>query len=127
MNQQSKERLRKMNNLLVSKLEESFGVSVYQDSVSEDEEEGYHYFIFETGGFTKSNTSNSTLIQDVLVRYYSENRDDLDERVLDIISLLEGIGYFFKNSIKEGIQIGDTDAYIDGIEINLTRNVKYGC
>ena len=127
MNQQSKERLRKMNSLLVTKLEESFGISVYQDSVSEDEEEGFHYFIFETGGFRKGNSSNFSLTQDVLVRYYSENRDDLDERTLDIISVLEGIGYVFNNSNKVGIQIGDTDAYIDEIEINLTRAVKYGC
>lgn len=125
MNEQSKQRLRKLNNLLVSKLEETFSVKVYQDSVSEDEEEGYHYFIFETGGFQSSGADYS-LKQNVLVRYYSENLDDLDERTLDIITVLKGVGYKFQNTNKTAIQKGDTDSYVDEIEFQFTRDVKYG-
>ncbi|MEC1778403.1 hypothetical protein [Schinkia azotoformans] len=125
LNDKSKERLRKMNNLLVSKLEETFNVNVYQDYVSEDEEKGYHYFIFETGGFT-STSKDYTLTQDVLVRYYSENLDDLDERALDVISVIKDIGYTFENTNKTAIQKGDTDAYIDEIEFYFKRVVKYG-
>ncbi|MFL9594353.1 hypothetical protein ACKC5O_20485, partial [Aeromonas schubertii] len=76
LNDKSKTRLQKMNKQLIDTLESSFNVSVYQDQVSEEEEEQYHYFIFETGGFSKGE-SNYTLRQEVLVRYYSENRDDL--------------------------------------------------
>jgi hypothetical protein len=128
MNEQSKIRLKKMNDQLVARLQESFFVKVYQDQVSEDEDEGtYHYFIFETGGFTKPQDKQFGLRQDVLVRYYSENRDDLDEVAIDIITVLESIGYVFQTSIKVGIQKGETDSYVDEMEFNFIRLVKYGC
>ncbi|HEF7298859.1 TPA: hypothetical protein ACGXGV_004199 [Bacillus paranthracis] len=125
-NEQSKKRLQKMNGLLIKKLNEAFSVEVYQDQVSEDEEEDYHYFIFETGGFEKTE-NKLTLRQNVLIRYYSENRDDLDERMLDIIATLEATGHSFQHSNKTSIQKGEMDEYIDEIEINVTRLVKYGC
>jgi hypothetical protein len=125
VNEQSKERLRKMNSLLISKLQETFSIGVYQDQVSEDEEENYHYFIFETGGFEKTETKFN-LKQEILVRYYSENRDDLDERTLDIISVLEEIGYIFQRTTKTSIQKGETDAFVDEIEVYVTRLVKHG-
>ncbi|MCQ6531144.1 hypothetical protein [Bacillus mycoides] len=125
-NEQSKKRLQKMNSLLVSKLKEAFDVGVYQDQVSEDEETDYHYFIFETGGFEHTE-SKVTLRQNVLIRYYSENQDDLDERMLDIISTLEATGHSFRHSNKTSIQKGEVDEYIDEIEIYVTRLVKYGC
>lgn len=125
-NEQSKKRLQKMNSLLIKKLNEAFNVEVYQDQVSEDEEKDYHYFIFETGGFEQTE-SRFTLRQHVLIRYYSENRDDLDERMLDIIATLEDTGHSFQRSDKTSIQKGETDEYIDEIEIYVTRLVKYGC
>ncbi|MBH0159116.1 hypothetical protein IHV10_22355 [Fictibacillus sp. 5RED26] len=126
LNNQSKERLKKLNNLLVTSLEAAFNVTVYQDQVSEDEETDYHYFIYETGGFTKKAEQNkSLLVQDVTLRYYSENRDDLDEVTIDIITLLERNGHIFKNSLKAAIQKGDTDSYVDEIELNFTRAFKY--
>jgi len=125
-NEQSKKRLQKMNSLLISKLKEQFEIGVYQDQVSEDEEKDYHYFIFETGGFEKTD-SKFTLKQNVLIRYYSENRDDLDERMLDIIAALEAAGHSFQHSNKTSIQKGELDEYIDEIEIYVTRIVKYGC
>ncbi|MEH7052245.1 hypothetical protein [Bacillus pseudomycoides] len=125
-NEQSKKRLQKMNSLLISKLKEQFEIGVYQDQVSEDEEKDYHYFIFETGGFEKTD-SKFTLKQNVLIRYYSENRDDLDERMLDIIAALEAAGHSFQHSNKTSIQKGELDEYIDEIEIYVTRLVKYGC
>ncbi|SCM90415.1 Uncharacterized protein BWAI21_05931 [Bacillus mycoides] len=125
-NEQSKKRLQKMNSLLISRLKDAFDVGVYQDQVSEDEEKDYHYFIFETGGF-QNTESKLTLRQNVLIRYYSENRDDLDERMLDIIETLEATGHSFQHSNKTSIQKGEVDEYIDEIEINVTRLVKYGC
>ncbi|EEM09972.1 hypothetical protein bmyco0003_31060 [Bacillus pseudomycoides] len=107
-------------------MKEQFEIGVYQDQVSEDEEKDYHYFIFETGGFEKTD-SKFTLKQNVLVRYYSENRDDLDERMLDIIAVLEAAGNSFQHSNKTSIQKGELDEYIDEIEIYVTRSVKYGC
>ncbi|MED4653187.1 hypothetical protein [Bacillus pseudomycoides] len=125
-NEQSKKRLQKLNSSLISKLKEQFEVGVYQDQVSEDEEKDYHYFIFETGGFEKTD-SQFTLKQNVLIRYYSENRDDLDGRMLDIIAVLEAARHSFQHSNKTSIQKGELDEYIDEIEIYVTRLVKYGC
>ncbi|MCU5297024.1 hypothetical protein [Bacillus paranthracis] len=125
-NEQSKKRFQKLNRLLISRLKEAFNVGVYQDQVSDDEETGYHYFIFETGGFEKTE-NKFTLQQQVLIRYYSENRDDLDERMLDIIATLEATGHSFQRSDKTSIQKGETDEYIDEIEIYVTRLIKYGC
>ncbi|MDF2605902.1 MAG: hypothetical protein K0S34_92 [Bacillales bacterium] len=125
MNEKSKERIQKLNRLLVESLETTFGVNVYQDQVSEDEEANYHYFIFETGGFVPTQT-DYTLNQEVLVRYYSENRDDLDERTLDIISVLKNAGYSFLRSQKSSIQKGETDSYVDEIELYFNRALKYG-
>ncbi|MES9699236.1 hypothetical protein CN327_21730 [Bacillus cereus] len=125
-NEQSKKRLQKLNSLLISRLKEAFNVGVYQDQVSEDEETGYHYFIFETGGF-ENTESKLTLRQNVLIRYYSENRDDLDERMLDIVATLEATGHSFQHSNKTSIQKGEVDEYIDEIEIYVTRLIKYGC
>lgn len=125
MNEKSKIRLKKLNEKLVTGLEEAFGVSVYQDSVTENEEGNYHYFIFETGGFTPS-SDKYTLTQDVLVRYYSEYEDSLDEKTLDIISVLESLNHSFKQTVKTAIRKGETDEYIDEIEFYITRTVKYG-
>jgi hypothetical protein len=125
-NKQSKKRLRKMNEHLVTKLEEVFKVNVYQDQVSAEEEKSYNYIIFETGGFERTD-SLYTLKQNVLVRYYSENRDDLDEVLFDLISTIDGIKYTFVRSDKTSIQKGETDSFVDELIVHVTRSVKYGC
>lgn len=127
MNEKSKAWLQKLNSSLVHELSAAFSVNVYQDQVSEDEEDDVHihYFIFETGAMTKQN--ERSLSQDVLIRYYSENRDDLDERTIDIISVLENTNHTFANTNKTAIQKGETDSYVDEIEFYLTRKIKYGC
>lgn len=47
--------------------------------------------------------------------------------MLDIIATLEATGHSFQRSDKTAIQKGETDKYIDEIEIYVTRLVKYGC
>lgn len=131
VNESSKARLDKLNNALISGLESNLGIKVYQDSVSEDEFKNelggiYHYIIFETGGMRRVDERKFTLLQDVLVRFYAENVDDLDGAQLDIITILENCGYQFINSDKTAIQKGQEDAYVDEIEFNFTRSIKYG-
>ncbi|MCQ5273422.1 hypothetical protein NE578_10365, partial [Schaalia odontolytica] len=77
VNDVAKERLKKLDNLLINALE-NLGLKVYQDSVSEDELQDdlggiYHFAIFETGGMRRAEEKNFTLVQDVLVRLYAEN------------------------------------------------------
>lgn len=128
MNEKSKQHLNKLNDRLITSLESTFKLNVYQDSFSDSEQLEYHAFVFETGGFSRPNEENKkSLIQPVYVRYLSENRDDLDERMLDIVSLIESAGYIFQSSEKTAIQKGETDSYIDEIMFTFNRVVKYGC
>nr|WP_108072733.1 hypothetical protein [Heyndrickxia sporothermodurans] len=130
VNEGTKQRLKKLNTALIKNLETNLGVKVFQDSVSEDEFKNelkgvYHYIIFETGGMRRAEEKQFTLLQDVLVRYYAENVDDVDGAQIDIISTLESNGYTFVNSEKTAIQKGQEDAYVDEIEFNFTRSLKY--
>lgn len=132
MNEGTKERLKKLNKALIDSIETNLSIKVFQDSVSEDELKNelngiYHYIIFETGGMRKASDSKFTLIQDVLVRFYAENVDDVDNAQIDVISILENRGYTFINSTKNAIQKGKEDAYVDEIEFNFTRSFKYVC
>lgn len=132
MNDDTKRRLQKLDNVLIESLESLLEVKVFQDSISEDELKEdlngiYHFVIFETGGMRRADNVKFTLIQDVLVRYYAENLDNLDEIQIDVISTLEKKGYYFINSTKGFMQKGKEDAYVDGIEFNFTRSLKYVC
>jgi len=132
MNESTKARLKKLDRVLIDTLETNLGVKVFQDSISEDEfkndlEGIYHYIIFETGGMSRADGKQFTLVQDVLVRFYAENVDDIDGAQIDIIASLEDKGYSFINSTKTSIQKGQEDAYVDEIEFNFTRSLKYVC
>lgn len=130
MNDVAKARLKKLDAALIQALE-NLNFKVYQDSVSEDELKDdlggiYHFVIFETGGMRRAEEKNFTLVQDVLVRLYAENMDDLDGLQIDVISALESSGYSFISSSKGSVQKGQEDAYVDEIEFNFTRSLKYG-
>lgn len=122
--EKAKARIKKLNDLLIKKLHETIGLPIYQDSVSEDEQVDFNYFIFETIGFQKGE-SNAFLVQEILLRFISENRDDLDEITLDIIAALGESGqHHFQNSNKVAIRKGETDSFIDEVELTFTRTVK---
>ncbi|EAG2314593.1 hypothetical protein BZD61_09065 [Listeria monocytogenes] len=136
MNEATKERITKLNEYLITKISENTGLNVYQDNVSEtelnEEMNGvYDYIIFSTGGFSKSDTSQFTLIQEVTVQVATENTSDLDGLQIDIITSLEGTGgagsYYFLNSTKGQVQKGQQDGYVDALELIFTRSFKYVC
>lgn len=131
--QSAKQRLKKANEFLIKAMTELTRFEVFQDTVSDDQlneviekTSGYNYFRFETGGFSKSDNGKE-LSQLVLLSFYSENRDDLDEMQLDIIEALNGKVYSFVSSKKAAIQKQKQDAYIDEIQFIFRRNVIYGC
>ena len=129
MSEKSKAYLEKLNGMLVTALKEAVPkVAVYQDSVSEDEEDlkKVHHIVFETGGFTKPDTKGA-LRQEVTVNYFAEGRDDLDSVALDIITKMEANKHVFVSSIKEGFPKGDTDSYVDQLIFTFFRLVKHGC
>ena len=130
MNEKTKNRIDQLDDRLIEKL--SVLAPVFQDSVSEDEfkkqlKGKYHYFIFETGGMQRAEEKQFTLVQDVLVRFYAEGVENVDHAQIDVISSLESAGYTFVSSSKTAIQKGKEDAYIDEVEFNFQRSLKYVC
>ena len=120
----------KLDQLLIEKL--TTIAPVYQDYVPEDVfknelKNKYDYFIFETGGMKRAEEKQNTLTQNVLVRFYAEDVSHIDHVQIDIITLLESVGYTFLNSDKSAIQKGQEDAYIDEVEFHFLRSFKYVC
>jgi hypothetical protein len=127
MNDKMKQFIKKQNQQIVDELSSYFGVNVYQDDLAEDEEvDNYHFFVFETGEMIAREHEDS-ITQDVYIHYVSENRDDVDEQTLDIISILRGIKFTFVRTSKERYQKGETDAYLDRVSIQVRRKIKIEC
>lgn len=133
MLEKNEARLEKMNNFLITVVEKQSELSIYEDSVSEEElvrirkeTDGWNYFIYETSGFTLS-SDKAFLNQTVLLRFYSENRDDLDIFSLKLIHALDGKVMTFIKSQKSAIKKGKEDAYVDEIEFYFKRSFKNEC
>ncbi|MGN7117850.1 hypothetical protein [Lysinibacillus odysseyi] len=110
---------------------ESFGLEVYEDELSEDEEAAYkkgqyHFFVYDTGDMQLTNDFKS-INQEVAVYYYSEKRDDLDERTVDIILALKNVPMFtLQNTFKDRLKRKDTDNYVDRITLVYNRRIVVG-
>ncbi|WP_301357774.1 hypothetical protein [Enterococcus spodopteracolus] len=129
----SEERLQKINEFLIQTVEKKSNLKIFEDTVSEEtledirkETNGWNYFIYETSGFSKSE-DKKFMIQTVLLRFYSENRDDLDQFSLELISALDGRLLKFEKSLKGAIKKGKEDSYIDEIEFYFTRMFENEC
>jgi hypothetical protein len=130
MNEKTKNYMREQIDELVNGLKDQFGLPVFEDEIAEDEEETlseYNCFVFETGEFRTTNDIRK-VIQDIYVYYYSENRDDVDEQTIDIISVVSSIkGVNFVNTIKERLQEKDTDRYVDRVTLVFRRVIPIEC
>jgi hypothetical protein len=130
MNEKTKKFMREQIDALVNGLKNQFGLPVFEDEIAEDEEETlseYNCFVFETGEFRTTNDIRK-VTQDIYVYYYSENRDDVDEQTIDIISVVSSIkGMSFVNSIKERLQEKDTDRYVDRVTLVFRRVIPIEC
>jgi hypothetical protein len=129
MNEKTKRFMREQIDTLVNGLKD-FGLPVYEDEIAEDEEvtlSEYNCFVFETGEFRTTNDIRK-VTQDIYVYYYSENRDDVDEQTIDIISVVSSIkGMSFVNSIKERLQEKDSDRYVDRVTLVFRRVIPIEC
>lgn len=129
----TKHKMQEQINQLLAVLK-GFDLPVFEDELGEDEEEnirnaenGYHFFTFETGDITR-NEGNKSVSQEVIVYYYSENRDDLDERTVDILSSLSTIPLMvFEGTQKQRLRRKDTDSYVDRIIFLYSRKIVLGC
>ncbi|MEY9975302.1 hypothetical protein [Lysinibacillus sp. RC79] len=110
----------------------TFDIPVFEDDLAEDEEaqfkkNNYHFFVYETGDMNK-NDDQKTISQDVVIYYYSENRDDIDERTVDIIIKLSHIPRMsLKRTQKQRLKRKDTDNYVDRVVFLYQRRIVTGC
>ena len=116
----------------------SYEIPVFEDNIPSNEDEkfkndnikGYHLFVYETGEMQKHDDMKS-LIQDVVIYYYSEKRDDLDERAIDIILKMnqKNIKMLSLQSVeKQQFKVKDKDRFVDRITFIYSRKIVLeGC
>jgi hypothetical protein len=132
VNERSKRLMGEQKNGIFENLK-SFELPVFEDEVAEDEDErlldsnAYNCLVFETSDFKKTNDIK-IITQDIYVSYYSENRDDVDEQTIDIISLIDSVkGISFSRSVRERLRVKETDRYIDRVTIMFIRKIPIEC
>ncbi|ANC20952.1 hypothetical protein WR52_20015 [Bacillus cereus] len=115
-----------------TKLDDYFKLLVVEDELAEDEEEemaeeGYNCFLIEYGEFQPS-SNERTISQNVYITYLSEKQDDLEEQIIDIISLISGVKrLLFVSSKSDRFQMKDTDRYIDRVVFTFKRVIPFEC
>ena len=109
----------------------SFSIPLFEDEIAEDEEEelyrnDYHCFVYETLDIAPNDDMKS-IIQTVAIYYYSENRDDLDERTVEIILSLKDVkGFSLSRTTKQRLQKKDTDQFVDRVIFEYNRRIVVG-
>jgi len=130
MNDKTKNLMREQINSLVDGLSNHFQLPIFEDEIAEDEEESlteFNCFVFETGEFRPTRDFRK-ITQDIYVYYYSENKDDVDEQTIDIISIVTSIkGMTFSQTTKERLQEKDTDRYVDRVTLVFRRVIPIEC
>ena len=118
---------------LVNEIEKAFPhIPFYEDEIAEDEEKKlvkgkYSAFVLSMGDISP-NENKSYLSQEVVIDYYSENRDDVDEMILDVVVAVENVKTFkFVSASKVRARVKDSQRFIDVVSIEFSRSLKYGC
>lgn len=132
MNERTKKFMKEQREEIFNRLN-NFGLSVYEDEIAEDEEQElinsdkYNFFTLEFSDI-RSTGNLKQLSQIIIVDYYSENRNDVDEMVIDIITLLKKVkGINFDTTRKDRLQMKDTERYIDRVSIIFKRMIPIEC
>ena len=133
LNPKAKPFMKNQKQALVDNVKAAFPtIDFFEDEIGEDEEKKYKNskysaFVLSMGDFTP-NENESYLSQDIAIDYYSEQRDDLDEMILDIIAAVTASKQIkFVGTTKLRAKVKDTSRFIDVVNIEFRRNVKYGC
>lgn len=133
LNDRSKERMLEQKLEIVRLLNEvSPGIKVIQDEMSEYEQKKfskskYHAFVLQMGDF-ESTENILKLNQSIIIDYYSENRDDVDEVILDVISLIKSIkAIYFVRTQKVRARVKDTQRFVDVVSLEFVRGVRCEC
>lgn len=128
MNEKSKERMGKQHKDIIDSLSNTFNLPVFVDELSEDEQpESLNYFYVIYGDYQKSQTVNR-LLQEIYIVYVSQNNPEIEFDTLDVITTISKVnGIEFNRTIKERLQLDDTDSYLDQINFIFKRKVAYEC
>ncbi|WP_230396890.1 hypothetical protein [Bacillus cereus] len=132
MNEKPKKLMKEQRLGIKTKLDDYFKLLVVEDELAEDEEEemaeeGYNCFLIEYGEFQPS-SNERTISQNVYITYLSEKQDDLEEQIIDIISLISGVKrLLFVSSKSDRFQMKDTDRYIDRVVFTFKRVIPFEC
>ncbi|MDY8162688.1 hypothetical protein [Bacillus thuringiensis] len=132
MNEKPKKLMKEQRLGIKTKLDDYFKLLVVEDELAEDEEEemaeeGYNCFLIEYGEFQPS-SNERTISQNVYITYLSEKQDDLEEQIIDIISLISGVKrLLFVSSKSDRFQMKDTDRYIDRAVFTFKRVIPFEC
>jgi hypothetical protein len=132
VNERSKAKMLEQKKAVVEGLNAQFpAIPFFEDEIAKDEEERfinnkkYYAFVLRMGDFIPS-SSPSILTQAFVVDYYSEARDDVDETLIDIISILNKVPtVIFVKTNKMRLRAGETDRFVDVTSIEFRRSVKY--
>ena len=125
----SKEYLKKVNGLLVKKLE-SFddSIPVFADGLSESEvqEYGYNYILYATGNFNRPDDMNDdySMNQQVYITFVSQNRNFLDGDILELIKLITSAKHKVRLVEKDTREVEKQDNDVDIIVFTCDRLVK---
>lgn len=132
MNEKTKPYMKKQKQALVDNIKAAFPtIDFYEDEIAEDEEKKYKKgtysaFVLTMGDFTPDE-NQSYLSQDIVIDYYSEQRDDLDETILDVIAAVKNSNIKFVGTQKMRAKVKDTSRFVDVVSIEFRRSIKYGC
>ncbi|MEK9196885.1 hypothetical protein SFC08_08925 [Lysinibacillus halotolerans] len=131
MNDKTKAYMMKVKKELVEALEKAFpNLPIYEDEVPDDETQKYdhnpyHLLVYSMGDFTKGENTSNSLTQSITIIYYSENRDDFDETIIDILGVAVNVkSITFSDCTKARARHADTNRFVDIANIELNRVVK---
>lgn len=132
MNETYKAKMKEHKQKLVDDLSLAFpAIEFFEDEISKSADETfsstkYHALVLTMGDFRPD--SPGTLKQEVSIEYYSEERDDVDETVLDIMTIGARVPtHVVLPTDRIRLKVKDTDRYVDVVTIKFLRTVKYEC
>lgn len=132
MNERTKRYMKEQSEGIFEELE-SFGLSVYEDEVAEDEEEQlfnsekYNFFTIEYSNINATD-SIKQLSQLIIIDYYSEDRHDVWDIVVDVITKIKNIkAVTFDRARRDRLRMSESERYIDRVSIVFKRVIKLEC
>lgn len=134
MNEAAKTYMRKVKESIVEELEADLpDIPLYEDEVPESEtakyDNGtpYHLMVMKFGPISRQD-NEKFLTQEFSVDLYAENKANVDETTLDIITVLKNIkSVRFRNATKFRARHANTDRFVDIVSLNFVRMMKIEC